>query len=557
MKNKMKQLRKTAALCAVAVLVSGCSEDWSQVTIVDEGHAGAVQVGLEREETEFQTIHQETAAEGREETVAGEEEPIPETEPAETENVPFALLNRLDISAEAYCVIDGETGAVVSGYRPNGQYAPASITKVLTALIVAEQCPDLSATVEVTRADIDAVAMLSSTMSPMIREDEVMSVQDLLYGMLLESSNACATVLARYVSGSETKFAKLMNARIAEIGATDSHFVNPHGLDAEGQYVSARDMALIMQEALRNPVTALALSTASYQTQPTNLFGSRILKMGHMMVNGDIPVNGVYAGKTGFTLQAGYTMVTAARRDGHSLIAVTLGSTYGSNYGDMEAVIEYGFACMSGADYQAAPHAYTPRLAELDENHMTLQCQVNRGATDVKYAVWSLANGQDDLVWYDCTVEENTATAYIPLSDHNYETGRYEAACYVTNEEGQQSGISIDLLVTGRNLERGMVSYGDSMYYINEDGRVKFGFIETLDGNFYADSEGRLQMGVTGDEDCKTLTGADYRIIDGFGEWEGHTYYVQKSGELMTGRCAIDGKGYLFDLQTGILLEES
>ena len=127
----------------------------------------------------------------------------------------------------------------------------------------------------------------------------------------------------------------------------------------------------------------------------------------------------------------------------------------------------------------------------------------------------------------------------------------------MTNEEGQQSGISIDLLVTGRNLERGMVSYGDSMYYINEDGRVKFGFIETLDGNFYADSEGRLQMGVTGDEDCKTLTGADYRIIDGFGEWEGHTYYVQKSGELMTGRCAIDGKGYLFDLQTGILLEES
>ena len=95
MKNKMKQLRKTAALCAVAVLVSGCSEDWSQVTIVDEGHAGAVQVGLEREETEFQTIHQETAAEGREETVAGEEEPIPETEPAETENVPFANIGMI------------------------------------------------------------------------------------------------------------------------------------------------------------------------------------------------------------------------------------------------------------------------------------------------------------------------------------------------------------------------------------------------------------------------------------------------------------------------------
>ena len=552
MKNKTRQWKRIFACLAAAVLFCGCSMDWSQVTIIDEGHSGAVQVGLEQEEVEFQTLAEAEGSIGQE----GEAVSVQAAEPAETEQVPFALLNRLDISAEAYCVIDGETGAVLSGYRPNGQYAPASITKVLTALIVAEQCPDLQETVEVTRDDIEAVAMLSSTMEPMIREEEVLCIQDLLYGMLLESSNACATVLARRVSGSEAKFAKLMNGRIQEIGAVDSHFVNPHGLDAEGQVVSARDMALIMREALRNPVVAQALSTPTYQVQPTNLFGSRTLKMGHMMVNGENSVDGVYAGKTGFTLQAGYTMVTAAKRAGKSLIAVTLGSTYGSNYADMEAVIEYGFANLFGTEYQSMPHAYTPRLVELDETHMLLQCQVNRGAAQVQYAVWSLENGQDDLTWYDCTVEETTATAYVPLADHYNETGRYEAACYVTDESGQQSGITIDLLVTGRNLERGMVSYGDDKYYLDEDGRVQFGFIESPDGNFYADSEGKLQIGVAGDEQEKTLTGPDYRIIDGFGEWEGQRYYVQKNGTLMTGRCAIDGKGYLFDLHTGVLLEE-
>ena len=529
-------------LCLVSL--TGCSTGWEDVTIVDEGNGGTMSVGLDTGTNVFETRG----------TIYDEETVSQEVQTQAQTDVPQELLQKLDISAQAYCILDADTDTVVAGYRPTAMYAPASIVKILTALIVAEQCPDLSTTVEVERSDIDATAMLSSTMEPMIREDEVLTVQDLLYGMLLESSNACAIVLARYVGGSETAFVQMMNEKAVQIGATQSHFVNASGLDAEGQYVTARDMTLIMREALRNPVTALALSTDSYATSPTNFFGSRALRMGHMMVNGDYPVDGVYAGKTGFTLNAGYTMVTAVRRGEHNLIAVTLGSTYGSNYADMETVMEYGMSRVSGTAYTAQPAAYSPKLTAMDETSFTLTCQVSAGAASVKYAVWSEAGGQDDLIWYDCLVDETLASVTVPLANHGGQTGRYQAACYVTDAAGNSVGITIHLLITGQNLQKGVVTYGGNAYYIEDDGRLSFGFIESEEGSYYADSEGRLQTGITGEENCKTLAGTDYKIVDGFGEWDGQTYYVQKSAQLMTGHCVIQEKGYLFSEQ-GVLQE--
>lgn len=543
-KNLWKYRILTACLLC-SFLFGGCSTDWEEVTIVDEGNGGLVSTGLEIGTTEFPTRQEEESS----------EEVIQDSSGRETEvTVPQELLQKLNISASAYCILDTDTDTVIAGYRPTAMYAPASIAKILTALLVAENCPDLSVTVKVERSDIEAIDMLSSTMSPMIREDEELTIQDLLYGMLLESSNACAVVLARYVGGSQEAFVQMMNERAAGLGAVQSHFANASGLDAEGQYVTARDMTLIMREALRNPVTALALSTASYSTAQTNFFGSRSLRMGHMMVNGDYPVDGAYAGKTGFTLNAGYTMVTAVRRDGRSLIAVTLGSSYGSNYADMESVIEYGFSRMTGTAYGEKPAAYRPKLVAMDGNSFSLECQASPGAASVKFAVWSEANGQDDLIWYDCMLDETTAVVTIPLSDHNQETGRYQAACYVSDAAGNTTGISINFLITGGNMETGVVTYDGNAYYINDDGRLCTGFIESPSGNYYADSEGRLQTGITGEENCRTLAGADYKIIDGFGEWDGHTYYVQKSGQLMTGHCVIGGKGYLFDEQ-GVLQE--
>lgn len=549
MNGQKKRIKILSLGISFCLLLSGCAKDWSGVIIVDEGNGSVTQVGIEQKEVEFETRGTEAETQPQEVTEA-------ETEAVPVAEITGTALARLDISAESYCVLDMDTLEIVAAYRPLGKYAPASITKILTALVVAENCPDLSKKVTVIRSDIESISMFSSSMTPMIREDEQMTVQDLLYGMILESSNACAAVLARYVAGDEKKFAKLMNKRAAQAGATDSHFVNPHGLDHENHYVTARDMALIMRDALRNPVTALLLSTANYTVSADNLFGTRELSMGHGMVNGSRPVEGAYAGKTGFTLNAGYTMVTAAKRNGRGLIAVTLGSRYGSNYEDMETVIEFGFSRINGTEYTPRPAAYYPRLAEMNEDGFTLKFNVSENPAGVQCAVWSTANGQDDIVWYDCGVNETLATAHIPMADHGYETGRYEAHCFVTDAAGNQAVVPIQLLVTGRNLEKGVVQYAGNAYYVGEDGRLRFGFIESPEGCFYADSEGRLQTGITGTDECKTLAGADYRIAEGFIDWEGHTYYVQKSGELMTGRCSINRKGYLFDLVSCVLIEE-
>ncbi len=546
--NVKENLRRWGIMLAVllcAASAAGCSTGWEDVIIVDEGHGGTMAVGLGTESNVFETLGADEADRTESHSVEEEGSQI---------SVPQELLQKLDISAQAYCILDGDTGAVVAGYRPNAMYAPASIAKILTALIAAEQCPDLSAAVKVERSDIEAISMLSSAMEPMIREDELLTVQDLLYGMLLESSNACAVVLARYAGGSQEAFVQMMNDRAEQIGAVQSHFVNASGLDAEGQYVTALDMALIMREALKNPVTALALSDSSYTTSPTNFFGSRLLSMGHKMVTGEYPAEGVYAGKTGFTLNAGYTMVTAVRRGGHNLIAVTLGSSYGSNFSDMEQVIEYGMSKISGTPYAAKPGAYRPRLTAMDETGFTLDCQVSAGAAEVKYAVWSEAGGQDDIIWYDCLLDDTTASVTVPLANHGGQTGRYQAACYVYDGAGNSAGITIHLLITGGNLQKGVVTYGGNAYYIEDDGRLAFGFIESGDGCYFADSEGRLQTGITGEPGRKTLAGTDYKIVDGFGEWEGQTFYVQKDARFMTGHCVIDGDGYLFSEQ-GVLQE--
>ncbi len=543
--NVKKSLRRYSMMLACLLCLMslvGCSTGWEDVIIVDEGHGGTTAVGLDAEAGVF-----ETWGEG------AVEETMPPSHEEETEvTVPKELLQKLDISAQAYCILDANTNTVVAGYRPTAMYAPASIVKILTALIVAEHCPDLNAVVEIERSDIEAISMLSSSMNPMIREDERLTVQDLLYGMLLESSNACAVALARYVGGSEKEFARMMNERAVQLGATQSHFVNASGLDADGQYVTARDMTLIMREALHHPLTAQILSADRYATSPTNFFGSRMLQTGHLMVRGEYPLEGAYAGKTGFTLTAGYTMVTAVRRGEYNLIVATLGSSYGSNFSDMETVIEYGMSRISGTAYAPKPAAYRPRMVAMDETGFTLDCQVSPDAAGIRYAVWSAAGGQDDLVWYDCLLDETTASVTVPLANHGGQTGRYEAACYVTDAHGNSSGITIQLLITGQNLQKGVVTYGGNAYYIEDDGRVSFGFIETEDGSYFADGEGRLQTGITGEEGCKTLAGADYKIVDGFGEWEGQTYYVQKSAQLMTGHCVIASDGYLFSEQ-GVL----
>lgn len=259
-----------------------------------------------------------------------------------------AELEGPDVYAEGYCVMDADTGEIIIHKNMDEQFYPASITKVLTALVTLEHCDNLDDIITFSDWAINSCSANSSTMPPKGMVGEQMSVRDVMYGMMLSSGNECANALAEYIAGDITAFAEMMNEKAKELGANNSHFVNAHGLHDPNHYTTPHDMALIYQAALKNPTFKEIDSTATYTIPATNLTGARALSMGHKMVNGQMPFEGVFAGKTGNTAEAGRTLLTAAERDGHTLISVVMKSNNDKFYLDTEILLEYGFNILSG-----------------------------------------------------------------------------------------------------------------------------------------------------------------------------------------------------------------
>lgn len=253
-----------------------------------------------------------------------------------------------EIYGEAYCVLDADTGEIICAKNATAQYYPASITKVLTALVVLEQVEDLDAKLTFSQAAASNITADSSTLTPAAQAGETMSVRDALYGLLLVSGNECANALAEYTAQNTEAFAALMNARAQEIGVQNSHFTNPHGLQDADHYSCAYDMALIFAEALKNETFLEIDSTVSYTIGETNLSGARVLTMGHQMVTQSIPYEGVYAGKTGRTAYAGRTLLTAASYHGRNIVVAVMKSTDECVYLDTEILLDYTYGVIDG-----------------------------------------------------------------------------------------------------------------------------------------------------------------------------------------------------------------
>ena len=213
------------------------------------------------------------------------------------------------ISAERAIVLDGQTGQVL--YEKNGdqQALIASTTKIMTALVVCEQCNVLD------RVAIPKEAVGIEGSSMYLREGEILTVQELLYGLMLRSGNDAAVALAMYCGGTVEGFAELMNDKAHRLGLTNTHFVNPHGLDAPDHYSTARDLAVLAAYAMENPIFARTVSTK------TVTIGERSLRNHNKLLWQFDGADGV---KTGFTKAAGRLLVSSAVRDGRRIIAVTM-----------------------------------------------------------------------------------------------------------------------------------------------------------------------------------------------------------------------------------------
>ncbi len=232
----------------------------------------------------------------------------------------------VETSAASAALIEQSSGRVLYEQNAGQERLIASITKIMTAITALEH-GDKAREYTVTAQD------MAEGSSMYLKPGDVLRLEELLYGLMLASGNDAALAVAHCVSGSVEAFVELMNETARHLGLTHTHFVNPNGLDAEGHYSSAGDMAALAAYALQNQDFRRIVSTASITIGDRYLANhNKLLRM----------CEGCIGVKTGFTKAAGRTLVSAAVRDGMTLVCATLND--GNDWNDHMALLDYGFA---------------------------------------------------------------------------------------------------------------------------------------------------------------------------------------------------------------------
>lgn len=246
------------------------------------------------------------------------------------------------IQAESAILMDIDCGICLYEKNIHQRQYPASITKLMTALLTVENAK-LSDVVTFSENAVYGIEPESSHIG--IDVGEQLTVEESLYGLMLASANEVAMGLAEHVAGSVEAFVDKMNQKAEALGCQDTHFMNPHGLHDENHYVTAYDMALIARAAYQNPTLRKIFSTAEHEIPSTNLEKeTRYLVNNHKLLsNPDMYYDGCQGGKTGFTDQALNTLVTFASRDDRTFVCVNLKTNGTPIYADTGAVLDYGF----------------------------------------------------------------------------------------------------------------------------------------------------------------------------------------------------------------------
>ena len=231
------------------------------------------------------------------------------------------------LSAEKAIVLDAATGRPLYEKHADERSLIASTTKIMTALVVCQRCNVLD------RVKIPAEAVGVEGSSMYLKEGEVLTVQELLYGLMLRSGNDAAQALAIYCGGTVEGFAELMNDKARELGLKDTHFVNPHGLDAPEHHSTARDLAVLSAYAMDDPIFSRTVGAKSVTV------GERVLTNHNKLL---WQLSGCEGIKTGYTRAAGRILVSSAMRDRRRLICVTINAP--DDWNDHKALLEDGFS---------------------------------------------------------------------------------------------------------------------------------------------------------------------------------------------------------------------
>ncbi|MFR2571553.1 MAG: D-alanyl-D-alanine carboxypeptidase family protein [Clostridia bacterium] len=252
------------------------------------------------------------------------------------------------INSRAYIILDRKSSTVILGKNHNQRKKMASTTKIMTSLVVIENC-NLSDTVEISKK---AGSTGGSRLG--IKTGDKITVNDLLYGLMLCSGNDAAVALAEHVAGSINNFSELMNNKALELGLTNTHFITPHGLDADEHYTTAYELAILSNYALKNETFAKIVGTKEY-TITINNNVKTIRNTNELLGN----LNGVYGIKTGFTNGANRCLVTACKRGDMDIICVVLGAdTKKFRSTDSIKLMEYAFSHFEYVDINNIINTY-------------------------------------------------------------------------------------------------------------------------------------------------------------------------------------------------------
>jgi D-alanyl-D-alanine carboxypeptidase len=250
------------------------------------------------------------------------------------------------VQAAAFVLYDLNGDLILLSEAADEQRAMASVTKLMTALVVL----DSSALADEVVISDSAAAAGEAEVG--LVAGEVWTVWELLNAIVVRSANDAATALAEHVGGSVDGFADLMNAKAVELGMVNSHFVNPHGLDADGHYSSANDLLRLGLAALDDPVVSQLMRTRVVKFRPTPNGALRRAVNTNELLGA---FEGVAGMKTGFTNDARRVLLSTATREGRTLVAVVMGTE--DHFADTRELLEYGFEMFGVADRLRAPLA--------------------------------------------------------------------------------------------------------------------------------------------------------------------------------------------------------
>ena len=296
------------------------------------------------------------------------------------------------VLSEGACLMDGDSGVVLFDQHAEESYYPASITKIMTALLVIENCENLS---EIVTFSYDAVTSLESNSTIIgASEGDRLSVLDCLYCLLFQSANEVANALAEHVGAKypdlkekgmsdQDVFVILMNKKAEELGCKGTHFNNPSGLTDENHYTTPYDMCLIMAACIKNDTFCDIESHTYWKHAPIKRYPDaddpwNTVYMKHLMLrkNSNQYYQGTIAGKTGYTMTAGNTLVTACRKYDHTLVCCVM-NAHANHYNDTRQLFDFGysnFRSVAVADYDSV-------VSDVQSDYMIMDVPVLDGYT--------------------------------------------------------------------------------------------------------------------------------------------------------------------------------